>query len=158
MRPQSHLGGRGKGRGGRPFRSGVHGQEARFIEIPLSPDLSPLLVPHGEREILCRYQWPHIRVPRVCASTAPCGTRGRSSATPSRQVTRRPCRFFLGAIRVPVPNPTDEANRCNLGHVTPKTLQKALYVGSFGSGRLLQVVCLGWSQFPIPEPRLAGYA
>jgi predicted AAA+ superfamily ATPase len=26
--------------------------------------------------------------------------------------------------------PTDEANRCNLRHVAPKTLQKALYRGS----------------------------
>ena len=65
-------------------------------------------------------------------------------------------RFFPGANRAVLPEPTDEANRCNLGHVTPKTLQKALYVGFFGSGRLLQVVCLGWSQFPFPEARLTG--
>jgi hypothetical protein len=39
-------------------------------------------------------------------------------------------RFFLGPNRAVVPKPTDEANRCNPGHVTPKTLQKALYVGS----------------------------
>jgi hypothetical protein len=49
------------------------------------------------------------------------------------------------------------ANHCNLRHVTPKTLQKALYVGYGQIGRPLQVVCLGWSQFPIPEARLAGY-
>src|SRR5512135_383426 len=35
---------RGPGRGG------------AFVEIPLSPTLSPL-VPRGERENLCRYQW-----------------------------------------------------------------------------------------------------
>jgi hypothetical protein len=64
-------------------------------------------------------------------------------------------RFFLGLNRAVVPKPIDEANRCNQGHVTPKTLQKALYVGSFESGQPLQVVCLGWSQFPVPEVRLA---
>ena len=31
------------------------GEEARFVEIPLSPALSPL-VPRGERGNLCRYQ------------------------------------------------------------------------------------------------------
>jgi hypothetical protein len=51
------------------------------------------------------------------------------------------------------PEPTGEANRCNLGHVTPKTLQTALYVGFSQIGRPLQVVCLGWSQFPIPDAR-----
>ena len=55
-----------------------------------------------------------------------------------------------------VPKPIDEANRCNLRHVTPKTLQKALYVGFSESGQPLQVVCFGWSQFPVPEARLAG--
>jgi len=57
---------------------------------------------------------------------------------------------FLGPNPAAVPKPTGEANRCNLGHVTPKTLQKALYVGFSQIGRPLQVVCLGWSQFPIP--------
>jgi hypothetical protein len=38
--------------------------------------------------------------------------------------------FFLGPNRAVVPEPTDEANRCNPGNVTPKTLQNALYVGS----------------------------
>jgi hypothetical protein len=56
------------------------------------------------------------------------------------------------------PKPTDEANRCILGHLTPKTLQKALYVGSSQTSRPLQVVCLGWSQFPFPEAPLAGQA
>ena len=32
------------------------GEEARLVEIPLSPALSPL-VPRGERGNLCRYQW-----------------------------------------------------------------------------------------------------
>jgi hypothetical protein len=36
--------------------------------------------------------------------------------------------------------PTDEANRCSLGHETPKRLQKALYVGFSQIGRPLQVV------------------
>jgi hypothetical protein len=60
----------------------------------------------------------------------------------------------MGASRTVLPEPTDEANRCDLGHVTPKTLQKALYVGFFGGGRPLQVVWLGWSQFPFPEAPL----
>ena len=60
-------------------------------------------------------------------------------------------RFFLAPNRAVVPKPSDEANRCNLRHVAPKTFQKALYVGVFASSRLLQVVYLGWSQFPVPE-------
>ena len=64
--------------------------------------------------------------------------------------------LFLGPNPAAVPKPTDEANRCNLRHVAPKTLQKALYVGFSQIGRPLQVVCFGWSQFPIPEARLAG--
>jgi hypothetical protein len=38
------------------------------------------------------------------------------------------------------PKPTAEANGCNLRHLTPKTLQKALYVGHSESVRPLQVV------------------
>jgi hypothetical protein len=49
-------------------------------------------------------------------------------------------RFFLGPNRAVVPKAIDEANRSNLRHATPKTLQKALYVGFFESDRLLQVV------------------
>jgi hypothetical protein len=61
--------------------------------------------------------------------------------------------LFLG----PNPaKPTNEANRCNPRHVTPKTLQKALYVGFSQIGWPLQVVCFAWSQFPIPEAPLAG--
>src|ERR1035438_5434203 len=63
---------------------------------------------------------------------------------PGSQSRRRPAK------------PTDEANRCNLGHVTPKTLQKALYVEFSQIGQPPQVVWFGWSQFPIPEAHLAG--
>ena len=38
------------------------------------------------------------------------------------------------------PEAHHEPNRCRLGHVTPKTLQKALYVGLSQTGRPLQVV------------------
>src|ERR1039457_2582014 len=65
---------------------------------------------------------------------------------------------FLGPHPALLPQPTDEANRCNLRHVTPKTLQKALYVGFVESGRPPQVVCFGWSQFPVPETRFTGCA
>jgi len=54
--------------------------------------------------------------------------------------------------------PTSEANRSSLGPLTPKTLQKALYVVFIESGRILHVVCFCWSQFPFPEPPLAGQA
>jgi hypothetical protein len=67
-------------------------------------------------------------------------------------------RFFLGPIRAVAPKPIGEANRYNLGHLTPKTLQKALYVGLSQIIKPLQVVYLGWSQFPFSEARLAGYA
>ena len=46
-------------------------------------------------------------------------------------------RFFLGPNRAVVPKPTDAANRCNLRHVTPKTFQKALYVGFSQIGRVV---------------------
>ena len=61
-------------------------------------------------------------------------------------------------IRIPVPKPAREPNRCNLRHVAPKTLQKALYVGFSQIGRPLQVVYFGESQFPFPEAPLAGQA
>ena len=41
----------------------------------------------------------------------------------------RPVRHFLGPNPAVVPKPIDDSIRCNLGHLTPKTLQKALYVG-----------------------------
>jgi len=58
---------------------------------------------------------------------------------------------FASLCQTPPTSPT-----CILRHVTPKTLQKALLVGLFGSDRLLQVVYFGWSQFPFPEAPLAG--
>ena len=76
----------------------------------------------------------------------------------SSGVTPEYGRFFLGPNRAVVPKPSDEANRCNLRHVAPKALQKALYVGYLESGKPLQVVGLGQSQFPFPEARLAGQA
>jgi hypothetical protein len=68
----------------------------------------------------------------------------------------RPVRHFLGPNPAVVPKPTDEANRCNLRHLAPKTRRKALYVGFSHIDRPLQVVCFGWSRFPIPEVPLAG--
>ena len=65
-------------------------------------------------------------------------------------------RFFLGPNRAVVPKPTNEANRCNPEHLTPKTLQKALYVGFSQIGQPPQVVYFGGSQFPVPEARLVG--
>ena len=61
-----------------------------------------------------------------------------------------------GPNRAVVPKPSHEANGCILGHLTPKTLQKALYVGCSESGGPLQVVCFGWSRFPGPgsAPRI----
>jgi len=50
----------------------------------------------------------------------------------------------------------DGANHCNLRQGAPKTRQKALYVGFSQISRPLQVVCFGWSQFPVPEARRAG--
>ena len=38
-------------------------------------------------------------------------------------------RFYLGHNRTVGPKPTEEANRCILGHLAPKALQNALYVG-----------------------------
>ncbi len=66
-------------------------------------------------------------------------------------------RFYLGPNRTVGPKPTDEANRCILGHLTPKALQKALYVGYSQMVCPLPVVCFGWSQFPFPEARLATW-
>jgi len=37
--------------------------------------------------------------------------------------------FLRGPVHAVVRKPTDEANRRDLRHVMPKTLQKALYVG-----------------------------
>src|ERR1035438_5415910 len=82
---------------------------------------------------------------------------GESHNTLKALVLRR---NTAGSSWVPIPpsfpKPTAEANRCNLRHVAPKTLQKALYVGFSQASRPQQVVCFGWSRFPIPEARLAG--
>jgi hypothetical protein len=48
-------------------------------------------------------------------------------------------------------NPTDEPNRCNLRQETPEMPWKPLYLGSFGGGRPLWIVCLGASGFPVPR-------
>ena len=60
------------------------------------------------------------------------------------------------ANRAVVPKPTLEANRCNLRLLTPKTPQKALYLGFAKRRQPLQVVCFGWSRFQGPEARLAA--
>jgi hypothetical protein len=54
--------------------------------------------------------------------------------------------------------PVDKPHTCNLRHVTPKTLQKAQYVGCSESAQPQQVAYFGWSQFPVPgsAPRRAG--
>ena len=65
-------------------------------------------------------------------------------------------RFFLAPNRAVDPKPTCEANRCNLRHVTPKTLRKALYVGFFAGGQPQHVVYFGGCRFPFPEVLLAG--
>ena len=54
-----------------------------------------------------------------------------------RQVARRARRFFFGATRVLVPNPTDEPNRCKLKQETPRRPWKPLYLGFFRCGRPL---------------------
>src|ERR1017187_5227243 len=93
------------------------------------------------------------------ANSGPSVLLGRSRVTLSRLWCYAGIRQVLpGAQSRRCPEAHHEANRCNLGHVTPKTLQKTLYVGFFQIGRPLQVVCLGRSQFPIPEVRLAGQA
>ena len=60
-------------------------------------------------------------------------------------------RFFLTANRGLGPEPTEEANRSDLRHVAPKTLQKALWVVYTICGQPLQVVYFGWSRFQGPE-------
>ena len=65
-------------------------------------------------------------------------------------------RLFLGANGAVVPKPTAEANRCNPGHVTPKTLQTALYVGS-SEKRPPTGSVLRWSRFPGPGSAPRGY-
>jgi hypothetical protein len=68
--------------------------------------------------------------PIVAAITAPQSLRGVEHAedTTGSVLTPESGRLFLGANRAILLEPTGEANGCDLGHVTPKTLQKALYV------------------------------
>ena len=53
------------------------------------------------------------------------------SSQPSALLAGEMFRAYLqrGANRSVLPKPIDDANGCNLRRVTPKTLQKALYVG-----------------------------
>jgi hypothetical protein len=67
-----------------------------------------------------------------------------------RLVTRRACRFSFGAIHVPVPNPTDEPNRCNLRALTPKTPRKPLHLVPSRWPQPLPVVCFPGPGKPFP--------
>ncbi len=59
-------------------------------------------------------------------------------------------RPLLGAIRIPVPNPVLEPNRCNLEPLKPETPKTTLYL-VLPQGRLtLQVVCFGLAHFQLP--------
>src|ERR1039458_2076781 len=103
------------------------------------------------------FPFPSCGGARGAANSGPSVLLGRSRVTLSRLWCYAGIRQVLpgSQSRRRPETPTDEAIRCNLRHVTPKTLQNALYVGFSHIGRPLQVVCLGWSQFPIPEARLA---
>jgi hypothetical protein len=60
------------------------------------------------------------------ALSAPKEERGTASFVPpsrNQKDTPEHGRFLLGLNPAVVPKPTDTPNRCNLGHVTPKTLQ-----------------------------------
>jgi hypothetical protein len=79
-----------------------------------------------------------------------------SRNTLKAQVLRRKMgSFFPGPNRTVVPKTTEEANRCILRHVAPKTLQKALYVGLSQIAQPLQVAYFGRPQFLFPEAPLA---
>ncbi len=82
---------------------------------------------------------------------------GRSRVTLSRLRYHAGIRHFLPGSQSPrCPQSTCEANCCILRHVTPITLQKALYVAFSQIAQPPQVVCLCRSQFPFPEGYLAG--
>jgi hypothetical protein len=139
-------------------------------EVVLRPPLNSnrrLLTAEGKEQEAARYHSARVRLsPRAgswpkmqnCPATVTTLNEftGRTNlrSDPSHGIRQ----VLPGAQSRRCPEAHHEANRCNLGHVTPKTLQKALYVGSYQIGRPLQVVCLGRSQFPIPEARLAGQA
>jgi hypothetical protein len=50
----------------------------------------------------------------------------------ARDVMRTSQILLIGAIRIPVPNPNEEPNRCNLRQQTPKRPRKPLYLEFFG--------------------------
>ena len=54
----------------------------------------------------------------------------RSSVTPLGSSYAESGRFFRGANRAVVPKPTDEANRCILGHLPQKRSRKHYIWGS----------------------------
>ena len=59
-------------------------------------------------------------------------------------------RPLYGAIRIPVPKPIREPNRCNLEPFKPEMPKITLYL-VLAQGRLtLQVVCLGLAHFQLP--------
>jgi hypothetical protein len=59
-------------------------------------------------------------------------------------------RSLPGAVRIPVPNPVREPNRCNPELIKPETPRTALYL-VLTHGRLTpQVVCLGQAHFQLP--------
>src|ERR1035438_9085463 len=66
------------------------------------------------------------------------------------RLRRNPAGSSRATLAPSSPKPTDEANGCKLGHVAPKMLQKAQYVGFSESAQPLQVVYFGWPRFPVP--------
>jgi hypothetical protein len=87
---------------------------------------------------------------------------GKQISTPAKSVKRvrhrqrqgppKDNRFwpFLGAIRIPVPNPVREPNRCNLEPFKPETPKITLYVVATQGRLTLQVVWLGLTHFQLP--------
>ena len=57
---------------------------------------------------------------------------------------------LLGAIRIPVPNPVREPNRCNLEPFRPETPETTLYLVLAQGLLTLQVVCFGLAHFQLP--------
>ena len=73
----------------------------------------------------------------------------KMGATTVRTAPAQPSR---GAIRIPVPKPTDRHNRCKLKAGTPKTRGKALYLVSRLRSPALWVVYFGVRRFESPKP------
>ena len=59
-------------------------------------------------------------------------------------------RALLGAIRIPVPNPVREPNRCNLDPLKPETPKTTLYLVLPQVRLTLQVVCFDLAHFQLP--------